>query len=70
MKEVPMVALINAAQFVRNKYNLDRGYVISDKFEQEFGIKIHATDDVFGLNDDIEFSSEGHYIMFLLKWSE
>ena len=64
IREVPFYALASAAEFVRKKYNLDRGCIISDEFEKEFGIKIHTSDE-----DDVEFSSEGHYMMFLLRWS-
>ncbi len=69
IKDVPFHALIKAAQFLREKYNTGPSTVISDKFENEFGIKIHYTNDILTFEDEIEFSSEADYTMFLLRWS-
>lgn len=69
INEVPFEALARACQFVKEKYNLDRGRIISEEFENEFGIKIHYRNDILSMQDDVEFPSEQDYLLFIIRWS-
>lgn len=66
---IPYIALINAATYLREKYNLEKAHVISDLFEKEYNVKIYNTTSFLNFDDDIEFETESAYTFFLLRWT-
>ena len=68
LNQIPYIALVRAADFVRVKYNMNNTQILSKEFESEFNVKIHNNHAMLRFADDIEFASEADYLLFLLRW--
>jgi len=68
LDQIPFHAITKAAEFVREKYNMDRGTIMTEEFENEFNLKLHSANYILSFQYDIEFQSETDYLLFLLKW--
>jgi hypothetical protein len=66
----PKMELFNivarAADWVREKYNIDRDCPIVDHFEQEFRCKVIFNDDIFPI---VKFNDEDALAWFLMRWT-
>jgi hypothetical protein len=68
LNQIPYLVLLQAADFVRKKYNMNNTQLLSKEFESEFNVKIHHNHAMLRFADDIEFANEADYLLFLLKW--
>jgi hypothetical protein len=63
-------ALINASEFIREKYKIEPHCTTMHIMEKEFSIKFHhSSESHFLLLDQVEFDIENSATFFILKWA-